>query len=273
MPELTRRTMLTGGLSSGALAVGALLVGSDPALAAIGSSAGRKSGPHTTTAMVYLLRHGETWLNVVGAAQGWSDAPLTKTWAPTANLIGKNLAQSEGRFTAAFSGDMGRHYETATRVLAGARSSLRVTRDERLREVAFGGFDGGDGAVMWTAAANKLGYASQSAALKAGATILDLVDAAAALNPDPEETVAETSAEVADRMEEGLNDIVQKSARSANAKILVVSSGLSIAALFTKWGIDDQIPAGGLKNGSVSKLQWDRGSWSALSVGDVSFQS
>lgn len=258
MPELTRRALLAGGLSAGALATTA------------GRPPGRR-GPHAATATVFLVRHGQTWLNPEGLAQGWSDTPLTATWATTAQTIGKNLAARDGSPTAAYSADMVRQYETATGILQGARARLPVTRDPRLREAAFGGFEATPGLTMWDAAAGHLGYAGMAAALQAGKTALDLLDAVPAINPYPDQTVAETTAAVAARMQSALDGIAAD-ARGPAPRILVVSSGLSISALLASWGLAAKLPPSGLGNGAVNRLEHTAGTWTVKSVNDMSYQ-
>ncbi|MBA8992019.1 putative phosphoglycerate mutase [Curtobacterium pusillum] len=270
MTDLTRRTVLT----TGALAVGtSVLAAAEPAAANPTSGAGRGRVPDTRTTTVYLVRHGQTWLNKAGLAQGWSDAPLTTTWAPTAQTIGRNIAQRHGRLTAAYSADMVRHFQTASGILQGARSSLQVTRDERLREVAFGGFEGSAGTTMWDAAAALLGYSGMAAALAAGRSVFDLVDAIPNANPYPADTVAEKSATVAARMLAALEDVVSHVSNVASPAILVVSSGLSISCLFDAWGQASRLPAAGIGNGAVNQLTHSRGRWTVDSVNDLSYTS
>jgi broad specificity phosphatase PhoE len=273
--EITRRTMLAGSLGAGALAVGgSVLAASGAAAATPVQQNGFGNGPgHGPAVTVFLTRHGQTWLNLTGAAQGWSDTPLTTTWAPTAQTVGKNLVARNGRLTAAYSADMVRHFQTATGILQGARSPLQITRDSRLREVAFGGFEGGPGATMWNAAAGQLGYATMAAALAAGKTIFQLVDAIPAVNPYPADTVAEQSAPVAARMLAALNDIASAAVHTPNAKVLVLSSGLSISCLMNYWGQAAKLPAAGLGNGAVSQLTYQGGNWTVNSVGDLSYAS
>ncbi|MGN6197808.1 histidine phosphatase family protein [Humibacter sp.] len=272
MTELTRRKLLAATLATGALAAGgSVLAGTEAAAATPPTAQGASTRNQTAT--VYVVRHGQTWLNREGLAQGWSDSPLTVSWAPTAQTIGKNLAARDGRLTAAYSADMVRHFQTATGILQGARSSLTVTRDERLREVAFGGFEGSPGTTMWDAAAGALGHSSMGAALAAGVSIFQLVDAIPSVNPYPADTVAEKSAPVAARMLAALEDIVSSAAHGPNAKILVVSSGLSISCLLSFWGQADRLPPTGLGNGAVNQLTYSRGSWTVDTVNDLSYTS
>jgi broad specificity phosphatase PhoE len=286
VPEITRRNLLAVTMGAGALAVaGSVVAGAEAATAAPAKTVPATSGPlRTQTATVYLVRHGQTWLNLEGLAQGWSDAPLTTTWAPTAQTIGTNFAARGTRFTAAYSADMVRHFSTATGILQGARSPLQVTRDERLREVPFGGFEGATNNTMWDSAAVQLGFtgtigsgAAFGAALAAGTTIFQLVDALPAANAALNGgayvagTVTETWQAVAARMLASLNSIVANATHGPNATILVVSSGLSISSLLNYWGQASRLPAAGLGNGAVNKLTYTKGVWNVVSVGDTSY--
>jgi probable phosphoglycerate mutase len=60
---------------------------------------------------IYLVRHGQTFFNVTGQVQGWSDSPLTEKGISQATSAGKGL--SDVTFKTAFSSDAGRARATA----------------------------------------------------------------------------------------------------------------------------------------------------------------
>ncbi|WP_331715913.1 phosphoglycerate mutase family protein [Tessaracoccus coleopterorum] len=81
------------------------------------------------TVTVYLVRHGQTWMNYTGRVQGWSDSPLTEQGITVAAQVGRNLAAEIGGFDAAYCADTVRHYQTATGMLGppGRGSSRRAS--------------------------------------------------------------------------------------------------------------------------------------------------
>ena len=57
-----------------------------------------------TMTTFYVVRHGETLLNRLGRAQGWSDSPLTDNGKRTAAELGAELKGII--FSAAYTSDM-----------------------------------------------------------------------------------------------------------------------------------------------------------------------
>ena len=81
----------------------------------------------------YIIRHGETLLNSLNRAQGWSDSPLTCNGEKTAKELGiklKNIA-----FSAAYTSDMLRAEQTAKLILSTkGNNDIKIQKDMRLRE-------------------------------------------------------------------------------------------------------------------------------------------
>lgn len=261
MTVVTRRGVLVGAVGAGAAAV-----------AGVGAATPAEASPrHTRTVKIYLARHGQTWLNLVDRVQGWSDAPLTAVGEQTATNVGKGLAAEAGRFDAAYSADMVRHFSTASFMLQGARSRLTPTRVQALREVAFGGFEGSLNEEMWGAVLAKVGYPTLPDAIAAGMTIVDLVDVIPTVNP-VSTLLAETSAAVGNRMYDALDRIARREEREhGRGNVLVVSSGLSITCLLFKLGAGDRVPASGLANGAVNLLEYRSGRWTVKTVNDTHY--
>lgn len=63
------------------------------------------------TKKIYLVRHGETYLNRYNRMQGWADSPLTEEGKDVAVEAGKKLASI--RFDRVYTSDSGRTLETA----------------------------------------------------------------------------------------------------------------------------------------------------------------
>lgn len=222
------------------------------------------------TVTVYLTRHGETMLNALDRVQGWSDSPLTDEGRAVAEHLGLGLAEAGVDFEAAYSADMVRHYQTATLALDAVDYAAEPVRDERLREIAFGRYEGGDGMEMWNDVAVSMGYAH------VGEMFADPnFDMSAALDTmaglsEGTGLKAETSGEVAERAIAALSDIAAKQSKKGG-DVLVVSSGITIMAALGALGADLSGVEAGIENGAVSELQYKNGTWTVRTVNDLSY--
>ena len=86
----------------------------------------------------HLVRHGQTVWNSQGRIQGSKDSPLTERGIADAEAAARRL--SEESFSAIFTSDLPRAYETA-RIIATA-SAVALHADPRLRETNNGIFEG-----------------------------------------------------------------------------------------------------------------------------------
>jgi len=90
--------------------------------------------------MLYLLRHGLTDWNAEHKLQGQSDIPL--------NDIGRQMAIDAGirnkdiNIDVCYASPLCRAYETAKLFLENAGKSVSIIRDDRLREMNFGIYEG-----------------------------------------------------------------------------------------------------------------------------------
>jgi len=85
-----------------------------------------------------LCRHGQTGFNAALRFQGQMDEPLSELGREQARLLAARLA--EERIDVAYTSDLGRAHETALLALAGRDVPLHV--DQRMREIAFGRWEG-----------------------------------------------------------------------------------------------------------------------------------
>ena len=214
------------------------------------------------TVTIYLTRHGETWMNVGHRMQGWSDSPLTTNGELVATQLGVGLAKAGVKFDSAYSADMLRHSSTAALALAQVKFKGVAVRDPGLREVAFGSFEG----------------ALQSEAQKAaipylkGTTFNDFLDALVAANTAAgSPLLAETAPQLTVRTMASLNAIAAKQSKSGGGNVLVVSSGITIIAALEAMGADTSTLPAGIGNAAVNKLEYKNGTWTVLSMNDLSY--
>ena len=87
---------------------------------------------------IIIIRHGETEWNITGRFQGHSDIPLSAAGHEQAELLGKNIALDG--IDKIYASDLIRAVETAQPLAA--RFRLPVEKDEALRELNFGTWEG-----------------------------------------------------------------------------------------------------------------------------------
>lgn len=90
--------------------------------------------------LIYIIRHGETDLNVKGVLQGWVDEPLNESGMRLARITGKKMESV--RFDGCFSSPLKRAADTARIVLEASENDLPIQFDDRLREISFGEAEG-----------------------------------------------------------------------------------------------------------------------------------
>ncbi|MFK0524611.1 histidine phosphatase family protein [Paenibacillus illinoisensis] len=229
--------------------------------------------------VIYFARHGKTMLNTVDRSQGWIDAPLTPAGVEVAEALGKGLSDVE--FNKAYSSDSGRAIETAELILANnGQGDLEITKDKRLREYNFGTYEGMLNEEMMAAVAKKKGLTVEEymqfmqengfyKSIKEFADILSELD-----KVNVEEGVnwpAEDSKTIETRLQDSLNDIVEKAEEDGGGNILVVSHGMSIVTLLGELDENIEVPASGLSNASISKVTYKDGKYTVDSVNDLSY--
>ncbi len=90
---------------------------------------------------IYVIRHGETELNVRQVKQGWADVRLNQAGRDLARLTGQTLQGI--RFDACVSSPLIRSLETVGLVLReSGNASVPVQTDDRLKEINFGEEEG-----------------------------------------------------------------------------------------------------------------------------------
>jgi 2,3-bisphosphoglycerate-dependent phosphoglycerate mutase len=155
---------------------------------------------------LWLVRHGQTDWNFAHRIQGHADIPLNKVGFEQAEVLSQQLVDEH--FDAIYSSDLLRASQTA--MVAADQLHLQVILDQRLREICHGVWEG----MLGSEVDEKFpGHFEQ-------------------LTLDPYNSSApggETIAHVAERMALAANNIA---ALYPKGKVLVISHGLAVAALF-----------------------------------------
>jgi len=170
----------------------------------------------TEPVRLWLVRHGQTDWNAEGRYQGHADMPLNEQGLMQAHQLAQKLAgkplgkPSEERFEALYTSDLQRALQTAG--VLGACLGLTPHRDARLREIHQGDWQG----LLIADVANR--FAAEVERRRA--------DPLSARPPG-----GESVGELAARMASAAGDIAR---RHPGRKVLVVTHGLSIAALLAQ---------------------------------------
>ena len=88
---------------------------------------------------VYIVRHGQTYFNVMGRVQGWCDSPLTKQGIQQA----EHLASYFESIPLASGYHSGSERAADTLDLILKDREVTKKRDKRFKEVFFGDYEGG----------------------------------------------------------------------------------------------------------------------------------
>ena len=88
--------------------------------------------------LIYFVRHGQTDWNLAGRLQGQTDIPLNDTGRSQAEEARQRL--SGVQFDAVYSSPLSRAVETA--MLVSGWPADKVRTDERIKEIAFGDWEG-----------------------------------------------------------------------------------------------------------------------------------
>ncbi|WP_086444675.1 histidine phosphatase family protein [Candidatus Enterococcus lemimoniae] len=231
--------------------------------------------------VIYLARHGKTMLNTVDRSQGWIDAPLTPAGVEVAEQLGKGL--SDVTFDKVVTSDSGRAIETAELVLQnnGQEKMMKeMTKDKRLREYNFGTYEGLMNEEMLTAVAKEQGktYEEYNEWMKEVGFYKGIIEFADVLSDLDKKNVeeglnwpAEDSKTIVTRLKAGLDDIVKDAEKEGANNVLVVSHGMSIITLLGELDANADLPDGGLKNASVSKVTYKDGKYTIDSANDLSY--
>lgn len=231
--------------------------------------------------VIYLARHGKTMLNTVDRSQGWIDAPLTPAGVEVAEQLGKGL--SDVKFDKVVTSDSGRAIETAELVLKNngqEKLTKNMTKDKRLREYNFGTYEGLMNEEMLTAVAKEEGktYEEYNEWMKEVGFYKGIIEFADVLSELDKKNVeegvnwpAEDSKTIVARLTAGLDDIVKDAEKEGANNVLVVSHGMSIITLLGELDANADLPDGGLKNASVSKVTYKDGKYTIDSVNDLSY--
>lgn len=200
----------------------------------------------------YIVRHGETLLNSLGRAQGWSDSPLTNNGKKAAMDLGLEIRGTI--FHAAYASDTLRAGQTAELILSiSGNSDIEVQKDMRLREWCLGSMDAEHNTIFIKAVSDWLGVSSFAELNKR------LPDVAAAIYEHDTTGMAESFSDIANRLKGVFEDITQNELSSENVNILVVTHAFAIKTLLYLFAPEQLCAVEKVKNTAILRLIYDDG--------------
>lgn len=198
------------------------------------------------TVKLYLVRHGQTFLNKYKRIQGWTDSPLTPKGVADAQRAGERLADVP--FNAAYASDTNRAQNTAKRILElnHTLNPANLQVNPAFREENFGYFESLNEGFTWDTLGGPLGLNSFNAMIH-DLTIEKTKDMFKAADPYHD---AEDNAEYWARLQPGLDHVI--SSASDGDKILIATHSTTIRSIVSKFSdIDVSVSC---DNGSVTLL-------------------
>ncbi|RLK64187.1 histidine phosphatase family protein [Atopobacter sp. AH10] len=202
----------------------------------------------------YFMRHGQTYLNLFGRMQGWSDAPLTPEGR--LGILRSGYGLKDIHFDALYTSDLRRTVETAQLALKynefiGKDSCLRMMPE--FREVSFGAFEGLSGEYVWNEIREK-GNGGKKFDPDSPSLVQDEMNALR--KADPSDT-AEDFMRFWTRVEQGFMKLMKRH-KGTGQKILIVSHGMTIRNI-----IHELVPEFSLKtpiqNGAITVVSYRDG--------------
>lgn len=203
-----------------------------------------------TVTTFYVVRHGETLLNSIGRAQGWSDSPLTDNGKRTAAELGAEL--NGIIFNAAYTSDMIRAEQTAKLILSmSGNDNIEIQKDIRLREWCLGSMEAEHNSLFIQTVSDWLGVSSFAELNKR------LSDVARAIYEHDTTGAAEPFEDISSRLKNVFTDIAQSKLRNENSNILIVTHAFAIKTLIYLFAPEKLCAIDKVKNVTTLKLLYN----------------
>ena len=199
---------------------------------------------------MFIIRHGQTILNVQSKSQGWSDSPLTKRGVESSHNIGKQLSRFS--IESIYSSDLPRCLKTSQIVLSHIENSQNICIHSNpcLRECNYGIFEQELESKLLKKVIEYQGIGTLKELFLKPNPVKIITDTLAVLDKTHK---AEYFGEVEDRMLMGINSIIQDCTVNNQKRVLIVTHSNAIIALLQKLQTSDiiNIPHDGISKISV----------------------
>ncbi|MCX8723615.1 MULTISPECIES: histidine phosphatase family protein [Lactobacillus] len=192
---------------------------------------------------IYIVRHGQTYINRYNKMQGWCDTPLTETGIKGADEAGEALKDTP--FDIALSSDLKRASDTCDIIINHNvnRNEIQHIATPFFREHFYGYFEGMDTDMAWQMIGGPHGYKNHYDLFK-NEPIDKIKDWIKEADPFHD---AENAQEYWDRVGQGFNLISQLDGAE---NILLVTHGFTIRSIAAKFS--DVDISEGPRNSSIT---------------------
>lgn len=199
----------------------------------------------------YIVRHGQTLLNFLNRAQGWSNSPLTKMGEQTAMDLGRKL--TEVNFDFVYTSDMPRAIRTAELILSTQEKSVpQIKTDERLREWCLGSLEAELNNVFIKRIAEWLGGLSSIEELNKR-----LPDVAAAIYRNDTTGMAEPFSDIISRLNSIFTEISLKDHQQKDCNVLVVTHAFTMKTLLYLFAREQLYQMDKIDNGTILRFSYN----------------
>lgn len=197
----------------------------------------------------YIVRHGQTLLNSLGRAQGWSDSPLTGSGEQEARSLGKKL--SSVIFNAAYTSDTKRAFQTANIILGeSGQSGIKICQDSRLREWCLGIMEAEKNPVFMKSVSEWMGGVSSFFEMNKR-----LPEVAQAIHQYDTTGTTESFCQIKNRLIDAMKSA--SIAQSPESNILIVTHAFSIKTLLYLFAPERMKQNTKILNASIVKLLYN----------------
>ncbi|MDE7390349.1 MAG: histidine phosphatase family protein [Lachnospiraceae bacterium] len=204
----------------------------------------------------YVVRHGQTLLNLLNRAQGWSDSPLTKMGEQTAMDLGRKL--TEVNFDFVYTSDMPRAIRTAELILSVQKNPVpQIKTDKRLREWCLGSLEAEYNSVFTKRIAEWLGGLSSIEELNKR-----LPDVAAAIYQNDTTGMAEPFSDIVSRLNSIFTEISRKNCKQKDYNVLMVTHAFTMKTLLYLFAREQLCQMSKIDNGAILRLTYNDESFS-----------
>lgn len=214
---------------------------------------------------IYFVRHGQTYFNLYGRMQGWSNTPLTPQGEEGVRASGRGLA--DVKFDAVYTSDLQRTIDTAQILLQENKYTdpdMEIIAMPEFRELFFGEFEGEYDAVVFQKVVEALGKGEAEDIFKTVGNF-EHMDTMHKIDPYGH---TETFMQFWERVERGLIELIDRH-RDTGDVILLVAHGGAIRLILENI-IPDHLIDEPLLNASVSKVRYENGQYHMDTYGDIS---
>ncbi|MCF6515262.1 histidine phosphatase family protein [Lactobacillus sp. S2-2] len=210
---------------------------------------------------LYVVRHGQTYFNIFNKLQGWSNSPLTQKGIDGAKQTADKL--SDIPFKAVYCSDTTRAQDTAQIIID---QNLNQNLQKPIvkyffREHFYGYYEGLDSEQTWFQAGAPHGEPSFKEIIQSH----DMDTAKNYLKEADPFHMAENAEEYWNRLNQGLNLIINNSDLKDGDNVLLISHGNTLLSLVEKYSNGEFDLTKRPNNGSVTKLEFKHNQFKVIS--------